>query len=61
MLDVLKRLAELDEQNPQVYNDTPTLNQQGVREGSGVTDYSQLILTLSRLNQEKCDQNNLYY
>lgn len=26
MLDVLKRLAELDEQNPQVYKDTPTLN-----------------------------------
>ena len=26
MLDVLKRLAELDEQNPQVYKDTPVLN-----------------------------------
>jgi len=26
MLDVLKRLAELDSDNPRVYNDTPTLN-----------------------------------
>ena len=26
MLDVLKRLAELDSGNPRVYNDTPTLN-----------------------------------
>lgn len=26
MLDVLKRLAELDADNPRIYNDTPTLN-----------------------------------
>ncbi len=32
MIDVLKRLAELDENNPQVYKDTPTLNKEDVLE-----------------------------
>lgn len=38
MLDVLKRLAELDADNPRIYNDTPTLNQQGVAEDKGDMD-----------------------
>ena len=39
MLDVLKRLAELDAGNPQVYKDTPTLNKEDVAEDKGDMDH----------------------
>jgi len=38
MLDLMKRLAELDAGNPRVYNDTPTLNHQGVAEDKDVDE-----------------------
>ena len=46
MLDVLKRLAELDADNPRIYNDTPILNNESKEVGEEKADEGPEILKI---------------
>lgn len=51
MLDLMKRLAELDAGNPRVYNDTPTLNHQGVAEDDAGDVEKRMIAKIEKEKQ----------